>query len=108
MKVVGSLLSRFKNLEAPERVVKEAFETSLNELLNLSINDIKVVLDKRGVLYISAPSSIKAAIFEVKESLLINQRKLRLSGQIISTETGITKTQFLVSSFIVQIFNELI
>jgi hypothetical protein len=82
MKVIGGLLDRFKNLEAPERVVRDATIKSISDVLNIDINNINIKLSNKGVLYIHIQSSIKAGIFEYKDVLISRINNILNKNQI--------------------------
>ncbi len=83
MKTISGLLKRFKNLEAPDRVIKDAAIKAVEVIIGIKINkeDIKI---NNKVLFITTSSSIKAAIFENKDTILSRINNLLNKDQILN------------------------
>ncbi len=83
MKTISGLLKRFKNLEAPDKVIKEATIKAIESIVGIKINkeDIKI---NNKTLFITISSSIKAAIFENKDLILSRINNLLNKDQIFN------------------------
>jgi len=70
MQIIGGLLDRFKNLEPPERVVRDAVVSAIDSIIDIQIEPSSINMSNNGILYISVQSSVKASVFEQKDIVI--------------------------------------
>ncbi len=82
MKVVGNLLDRFRHLEPPERVVKNAVIQAVKDIMRVELNSEDIKVNNKGILFLNTQSGIKSAVFEVKSSVIARINNLLLNSSI--------------------------